>query len=376
MLSILLCLTSFLTLFLWGTREGLLGQFINVSLGKVEGYGVPVWVLSNIGDGRNPGIDCELTARLEALDPGLIHVFPFRRIEGDVGLPGPPKGETAAWSDQYGSFYGRAVWPHDPLWTSPGEAASQNGEDGPAVPLEVVLNRKLLEQSLRCDAYRAALRGLYPGLTLPEEGQDALECLSNGRIWLDVRLGRGRRLVSFRIRWNDQIPSMESVAFLLPMRTYQVIELTQSNPGIRYFPEGEGEASERIAELAVWGFAGGDVSGRRRLDALARCLGGAVVGTTHVSLEQPRPRAAAEACAEASELRLAERSAPGPKDLTVSSFVTGELFRLEPSPELQECGGRRLLIPCASLSQRWREQNLDCDENNVALADSTATLGV
>ena len=115
-LTTLLALTLALALLVWGSREGLLNSFMNVSLCYVEPVGIPIWVVAENGNGV--GIDRDLLENIRAMG---ITIHPYHVIEWSyVSLPGATEeyGHTPIWTNQYSQIQGWAVSEDDPLWKS------------------------------------------------------------------------------------------------------------------------------------------------------------------------------------------------------------------------------------------------------------------
>lgn len=151
-----------------GQQGGLLDRFADALLGKIGGYGVPVWLAA--GTEQLRGINTQVLKSVSDLGkpdpktgaakvPGL-RVFPYREVEPDDSFARwPAKGIwKAARTDP--PFSGWAVYPEDPLWREAPWTPSGEGDFG--LPLELVLNFEIFKQAFDLDAYRSALRERLP----------------------------------------------------------------------------------------------------------------------------------------------------------------------------------------------------------------------
>jgi hypothetical protein len=238
-LTFLLAGVLCMALLLLSTREGLMNRFVETLLGKVPHYGVPIWVVPTTGH----RIDATILIEINKIAP----VFPYRdTLPEKIHLPGHHKTP----------FPGRAVYSFDPLWQLPATSQPvpencfpQVPSDGTEkLPLEVTLNKSWFKNKDNFDypAYRKALESRLPPPCLPLS--DSLESLRV--LWLDVEL-REHELVPFKIRWVEQIPAMEKLAFLFPMRTYHTILVSKDLPKLRYYPEMQGGDEVRVREVVI-----------------------------------------------------------------------------------------------------------------------------
>lgn len=160
-LTIFLTLLLSLILLLWASREGMLNRFVDVLLGNVPGYGVPVSVTNNmLSKGGLNAIDSSVLAAVKDLKqevPGL-QVFPYRSLEAAshplVALPAENVWENKHNGSKFGpDFDGWAVYFDDPLW---------QGDATQALPMEIVMSRSLFADYFNYGAYRNSLREMLP----------------------------------------------------------------------------------------------------------------------------------------------------------------------------------------------------------------------
>jgi len=112
-LTMLLALTLSLALLIYGSREGLLNRFMDVSLGYVQDAGIPIWIVAKVDD-EGRVMDRELLEKIQSLD---YKIHPYRLVEWDqVSLPGTIDGKTDLWQAEHIAFKGWAVSADDPLW--------------------------------------------------------------------------------------------------------------------------------------------------------------------------------------------------------------------------------------------------------------------
>ncbi len=85
-----------------------------------------------------------------------------------------------------------------------------------------------------CNEYLRGLRGRVSESLIPVGGTSGLECLKDGRIWLEVQTSEVREqqweLLSFRIIWKTEpFRTLEAVRMLFPLRTVEILKMI-SNP--------------------------------------------------------------------------------------------------------------------------------------------------
>ena len=360
-LTVLLFLTTVLGLFLWGSKQGAQAQFIDVSLGNVPGYGVPIWIRKNFAEGRNPGINASLIGRIDALGAGDVRTFPYRQVDGQLRLPEleevrfSKNGEGRIWSSSDTSrqptFRGRAVSVRDPLWPqSPGsEAEIATG----SLPLTLVLHRELFERHFRCEGYAEALAGTFARLEVDAQPNDPLWCIGDA-IWLEAKVKNRWERTRFRVTWTDEIPAMEPVVFLIPLHTLLALELLDEAAEAEIFLEGEGTAARRIAGLFL---KTPEADLGSRLDRFKSCLGGTTPDGVSIRFATARTWEQVQSCAVFAELQVADRSSMQPSaDLTVAEEITSETLTLDAEGRLE--------FPC-SLLHRKRRDRLDCEDGEM-----------
>ena len=254
-LSLLLALVLSMALLLVGTRAGLLERFTDALLGTLRPHGVPVWAKAHWQN--HEGIQLDLLEKLKDLERRLpgenfgVTVHPYRRLANRTPRIALPAEDI--WDSDI-PWLGWAIYPQDPLWklerddsipqdTMPGE----NRWIG--LDLTVVLSEALFESQFDYQAYRTMIQPI-----LIEKKLRRLPAkLPNGSIrsvmdtlWLQVQIGDREEMVQFKTRWVHHIPSMEKVAFLFPLSTYNALLAAYHFPEIRYDPNnfGRGDATD------------------------------------------------------------------------------------------------------------------------------------
>jgi hypothetical protein len=306
---VLLFLTLTLALLLWGAREGLLNKFVDVSVGYIEGAGIPIWLAANYG---LSGINRDLLQN-QALSQQNITLYPYREVEyHEVDLPkqgdnGPKiwgrsctsepcspsqnedhtleNGDTTSITEEKVSFNGWAVSFQDPLW----QMGMKTPPDS-TLPLDIILNRSLFEQYFNCSAYVKALP-----MPISTDDSDKLGCLANGVLWLDVKVGRNRELLPFRIHWQPHIPTMQNLAFLFPLSTLNTLKMVKRHDAVTYYPEQADDcanSNNRVKELIIWG------ASDELMTKLGACLQNPERKRTRLTLKQPLPKSWVAECAE------------------------------------------------------------------------------
>lgn len=225
-LTVLLTLTLSLAILGWGSQRGLLDKFVDVSIGRLEGAGIPIWVAANTSAGITR----------DTLESKTLKLHPYVEVEPkDIALPGAltdAQQKTPIWNNNGDSkiiFEGWAVHSSDPLLK--GTPWEQN-----ATPLVIVLNRSLFKKYFDCSAYTEVLKKQLPFLTLPNPQQNSLYCLSNDILWLDAYVGAHRELLPFKISWQEHLQTVQDIAFLFPLSTFYTLKLKRFSPYLEYHP--------------------------------------------------------------------------------------------------------------------------------------------
>jgi hypothetical protein len=242
-LTLLLTLTLLLALLGWGSQQGLLNKFVDVSIGHVESAGIPIWVAADTSEGITGEI-------LQSQSPKL---YPYREVEPyEVALPGEAGPDTSAdkkvWAHQKVPFEGWAVHFEDPLWKAEGDI-----KESSTIPLAVILNRSLFNKYFNCAAYVEELQKRLPFLTWPSVSsqKEVPSCLANDILWLDLDVRKNRELLPFRIYWQSHIPTMQELAFLFPLSTLNTLRLARFYPTLEYYPEMQANHTGRVKQL-MW----------------------------------------------------------------------------------------------------------------------------
>ena len=353
-LSLLLWLTLTLALFVWGSRAGLLDQFVNVSLGYVRGSGIPIWVIAGIAGSDNVAIDRRILQRMQALPAIGDGVHPYREVERhEVSLPGSYENTAQIFGKKPEDFYGWAVSQQDPLWqlAMPSTMPALTTPPIPRpFPLDIVLNRALFQRHFHCQAYRDILAKKLPMALQPPApsavSDDRLACLANDQLWLEAKLGNTREFIPFRIHWQARIPTMVELAFLLPLTTFHALKLTYDNPNLRYYPEDYGQQGQRVKQLWIRD-EGPAERDHERYAHFAHCLGHAKVQNSLIILTHPKPMHWVEACATQQGIRLQTEAQNFPEPFL-------KVAETEASHPLSYESEDMIRLPCQALKPDWR----------------------
>ena len=261
-LTLLLTLTLLLALLLWGSQRGLLNQFIDVSIGSVEGTGIPIWVAADTIDGINRTM----------LDAVPFKLHPYREVSSaEVALIGinqiKQDNQNPIWrskrTSEKASFVGWAVAFNDPLWKMATHDQPENMAITSKLPLSIILNKSLFNKYFNCQAYIEQLQQQQPFwqpiASLKESSKQTTPyCLTDktgkDEIWLDIKVGKNRQIIPFQIIWQPTIPTLQDIAFLFPLSTLNTITLSRYYLGLNYIPETQAYQTPFIKEVMWQGF--------------------------------------------------------------------------------------------------------------------------
>ncbi|MBF0383090.1 MAG: ABC transporter permease [Magnetococcales bacterium] len=373
-LSLMICLLLTLALLVWSSREGVLNRFVDISLGYVQGAGVPIWVAANILDGT--AIDNKMLSKIQQLGKkkfsGGLTIYPYREVEPrDVSLPGWSAEKT--YSNKENAPVVWAVQANDPLWREK-NVANQNISDHEASNsyLQVLLNRPVFAKQFRCDQYRKALEAELTQVLLDQEPvkfTEPLACLSNGWIWLSVNLGGFREMHRFSILWNNTpIISLERVVMLIPLSTYHAIKLTANNPDISFPTTAPGNDLFRIKKLILRKKP--EKNDKSTMSGFTKCMttGSWEGDTLHFPIPQLQSRIAG--CAHANAINLVTHTK---KDKTYAGLTFyGNAKRLSPpQPESDSI----FKVHCASLNDAFYPMSECWKKTDWAKLDVVQALG-
>ncbi|MCP4548451.1 MAG: ABC transporter permease [bacterium] len=361
-LTILLFLTLALALLLWGTKQGLLNQFMNVSLGYIEGAGVPLWLVSEVGGLEDNLIDRQMMERMMALGIPQLSLHPYREVEpNEVALPGHWQ-QKEVWRKGE-AFIGRAVESRDPLWSFNTTAIpGAPDHDVEQMRLEVLANETLFWRNFNCTAYHEALLGQVPEdmLTVdkPQNVPDSIPpCLGGEILWLDIKIGRERELVPFAIRWQKNIPAMQQLALLMPLGVLHAIRISRHNLEFRYRPEDTLGKESYVTEIQISPDEEG-VEDNAQLELLASCLGSELSVSDRLRLKLVKSQRRVDQCAAEHGFRIKRQAG-----------------LVEP-PYLQITGTQRghtiygddqgyITLACSGLNSLFRIRIEDCNSSDA-----------
>jgi len=372
-LAILLLLTLTLALLLWGSREGLLNKFVDVSLGNIEGAGIPIWVAAN----NMEGIDRPL------LEQTTVSFYPYREVEHyELALPSHYHLKTKLWDNKV-PFAGWAVGADDPLWHIGISNANTltTTDDWFPIPLEIILNRSLFQQYFNCAAYIQVVQQQLPFWTPPPKTSEPLYCLANQQIWLEAQVNTERReLLPFQIHWQTRIPTMQQLAFLLPLSTLHTFKVASYFTHLNYYPEAQltdQQNNHRVKELMLWS----DTTDSQSLSSLTACLTNAhIVDEVRVVLKYPLPKYWVLSCLEKNNIPLKQASQRlTPPYWLITEEAETHYFKYHRQDLLKiSCKKSQATCqPCQRIiqSSAWTAlKNTDCRPNQTT-ADMMALIG-
>jgi hypothetical protein len=254
-LTVLLSLTLLLAMLLWGSQRGLLNQFIDVSIGYIEKAGIPIWVAADTVQGINR--DILTTTDFKLYPYREVAYFEVALIDKNLLDQGD---EREIWPRQQTPFTGWAVSFDDPLWKM-GMSSSDNAINLPSdnsLPLVMILNKSLFEKYFNCNTYLELLQQQLPFWQPPSPSADPLSCLVNqagtAELWLDVKVGSNRQLIPFQVIWQQQIPTLQDLAFLFPLSTLNMLTLNRLYTALDYQPQMQASQIEQVKQVMWQGF--------------------------------------------------------------------------------------------------------------------------
>ncbi|OAD23407.1 membrane protein containing DUF214, permase predicted [Candidatus Thiomargarita nelsonii] len=140
---------------------------------------------------------------------------------------------------------------------------------------------------------------------------DNLECLANGILWLDVKVGRNKELHPFRIHWQPHIPTMQNLAFLFPLSTLNTLKMAKRQNAVTYYPEQANDCANqnnRVKELIIWPSQKG--LSDELMSKLSACLQNPERKHTRLTLKKPLPKTWVAECAKQNGLSIKDRHSP------------------------------------------------------------------
>ena len=367
-LALLLFLTLTLALLLWGSREGLLNKFVDVSLGRLEGVGIPIWVAAN----NEEGLDRQL------LQTAGIQFYPYREVESfEASLPINTK---PIWDNKV-SFEGWAVSSIDPLWQLGvnNQVPTVTTQPFP-VPLEIILSNSLFKQYFNCAAYVAAVQPQLPFWSPPVTTEaNPLFCLADNILWLDVKVGTERReLLPFHIHWQPRIPTMHQLAFLLPLSTLHALKVSTYFTNLKYYPEAQLDKKPRIKELMLWTDTHEIIPSVRQFEHCLKHV--QIIDKNRINLDYPLPRTWVMSCIKQSGIPLQSDDKPlSLPYLTITEESESHYFQYDDKDYLTiSCGQNQPRCqPCEKVIQSpvWRSLTTTVCTQTQTIADMIGLIG-
>ncbi len=360
-LTLLLFLTVMLALLLWSSREGLLHQFMNVSLGYLEGSGVPVWVVGQVDVNGTETIDRALIDQLanDCQDNGALGIHPYLEIEENaIRMPGEGTGRRLWIGKEPIVMWSVAA--EDPLWAGASDAS------GAGMPLAAVLSISRFAEHLDCPAYVEATRGLpHPARQAPldswsaEQLQKRVPCLADGILWLEMKVRGDWQRLPFDIVPQRRIATIQDVDLLLPVSTLSAAKISNRYTGLRYSPQ-DPEGRVRYLSALRLRSAGGRLAPDESLEQLNRCLGVETARQANLlALKPPQPAEEVSRCATEAGVPLQEDDDPIPDVpyLTVAQSEDPDALAYDPPFYLE--------VPCGRLAESARGHLEGCEERRA-----------
>ncbi len=358
-LTVLLFLTVMLALLLWSSREGLLNQFVNVSLGYLEGSGVPVWVVAEIDIEGSETIDRELMDMVRSANDKELTIFPYREVEENlIRLPGTAVG-TKIWKRE--EIVTWAVAAGDPLWEVP--LADDADTAGGRLPLRVVLNIGQFAKNFDCDVYLEETRGLQAPRREPagdpalvEQLRQRVPCLADGFLWLEIQVRKRWKTLPFEIVPLRRIATMQDVDLLVPLSTFSAAKVSGYYPDLRYSPEDPAGEVRHLTALRLRS-VGGKLPSEESLRLFRQCLGlGDGKPGNRMVLNPPQLAEKVRSCGTQAGTPLQQENDPTPKVpfLTVAQLEVADAIDYDPADYL--------LVPCDRLARSAEDHLSGCED--------------
>ena len=293
-LTLLYAILIALGVILISAHRGIVVNFGDSLLGRIEGYGSPIRVSAHVERIRN-NIDDDALALVNgktAAAAGMegLQAFPLREAEeGLLRLPSVPCPEGSdnpcppTWTPTKDGvrqpFSGWIVADNNPMWLEAMRDTPEHALD----PLTLVLNRNVVAGRLDVAAYRSALSDYLPPAilqTLPSSLDEMEEIHLFSEISLPaVSVGQGesgqqRASTAYRVVQVDSLPSLSQVAFLILTPTASGLLLDQESAGIAFDPHLQRDGEAVIYGLNIFYDAPGMRKNRDGIvNGLKACLG-------------------------------------------------------------------------------------------------------
>jgi hypothetical protein len=351
-LTLLSMLVLLFALLMSSTREGLSERMVDLLLGRVPGYGIPVWVRSNpyTSGGKNL-IDSSIVKQVNAMgtyqdDAAYTYVprmqiFPYQEVDQiSLSLPGENLWHRYPNDPESPAFEGIALTENDPLWIF-------TTKDVQNKHLTIVLNRSIVKTYFKYKAYRDYLKNVLPSpLSKEVPSQEAFLYSNKPHIWL--RVGSVKDLLRFNVIWVDRFPIPGKFAYLFPWNQYQALEKAYQYSNIRYFPEMTRDQSQLRAKTL---YLNKKISSYKR-DKLAHCLKGKMInkrGQYYLEFQRPIPQFFVNACIE--DLGI------DPSQIRIAHPVAGDTIQLKTFDQIA--------LPCRKLPKDLLpiEDQEKCEKN-------------
>jgi len=311
-LTLLSMLVLLFALLILSTRDGLSERMVDLLLGRVPGYGIPVWVRANpYTKGGQNLIDRKIINQVNAMGispdqfnpdkgstsffPGLS-IHPYQEVD-QITLSFP---EDSIWNRQGHDpesprFEGIAVSQSDPLWSFATQLYTLN-HNRKINDFCIVLNRSIFKTYFQYDAYRDALKKRLPAplfREIPDKDQ-FFNGKINSHIWLMV--GATKDLLRLEVIWVDRFPIPGKFAYLFPWHHYHALEKAYQYSKLSYFPEVSSYSQKKRVKSI---FVRREVTSDKR-DSFAKCLSGDLTtkrGQHYITFKREIPEFWVDACA-------------------------------------------------------------------------------
>ncbi|SEQ35721.1 hypothetical protein SAMN05428995_10410 [Loktanella sp. DSM 29012] len=230
----LIALLQLLGIVIFSAKLGVLERSVDAFLGKVPGYGVPVWVRQNyLAENDAGAMTQDMVDDLEARG---FPVQTFRRtFDGDlIRLPAqdvwtePRLNAEPAFEGIFADTDSVLAGQQRSTAT-----ATRLSQDVVAHMWSIVLDRENFAQFLDLDAYRAALAGRVPPAALDDIPQDTASLDDMSLLWLEMRVNDRAHLVPFRVTWANYLGAGHIAPdFVLPAALHTLEAAASASPGL------------------------------------------------------------------------------------------------------------------------------------------------
>jgi len=346
---ILLLLIFTFSFLLMGSKEGLSDKLVDVILGRVPGYGIPIWVRSNpfSDNGYEKQIDDEIVNQVHS-NTGL-NLYPYKEVHhAMIGLP-----DDNIWISQnkneISEFYGIATSEDDPLWKYSLDNYNKSLlSDNSFI---IVLSRSVFKNNFNIKAYESALLQHLPH-NIPEPyplafSQNAIVDQPDKANYIYLLIGQNKDLIPIQVIWVDKIPIPGNFAYLFSLnKLHSLQKALQYN--FNYFPESKSRINQIYIRQEIE-----DKSKDNLLKCLNRNSSIATFvtkrGMNYIEFKYPQPEFWIKYCFDS---------------LNIDEYQTAEQ---EQSLNVEFKKWGNFGIPCMKLNLLTEKESFICEQNPQAL---------